>query len=397
MSHREWNPKSFFRHLTADALGLLRAWAEVDFQLDGDGPVGEQAYRAWKALAESERQWVEAELLLVNDLCAEHARPYLEQLAARLLESGRGRGLEGRLGYSTQDLAVRLFVADSKGFAEAHQAYSVDSMEYLKEYRGTHPVAARPGPEAKARMKAAMASHFRDTLGGRCQVEDFANDEKLALFVLHEDVVTPVERFNQEGVVEPDWQRPVIRLAAIFNYETSTLYVKAARTAEREKLKDLFADVLLGAPGYFEDGGGKRPQYRFDVLGDADFDFPTRGVDGVAQVSVIRLSVRPGRRVARRVTVELVPGLSLREVRDVLAGYGVHLLSDTIEGVRLQFRFEGRGRSKSRTISLVNPNSTNLNDTERDRVIRQYLREWGIDASGRRETVAPAAGQAALH
>jgi hypothetical protein len=214
--------------------------------------------------------------------------------------------------------------------------------------------------------------------------------------LLHEDVVTPVERPNQEGVVEPDWQRPVIRLAAIFHYETSTLYVKAARTSEREKLKDLFADVLLGAPGYFGNGG-KRPQSCFDVLSDADFDFPTRGVDGAAQVSVIRVSVRPGRRVVRRVTVGLVPGLSLREVRDGLAAYGVDLLSDTIEGVRLQFLFEGKGRCKCRTISLVNPNSTNLNDTERDRVIRQYLREWGIDASERRETVAPAAGQAALH
>ncbi|MCG3173799.1 MAG: hypothetical protein GMKNLPBB_02001 [Myxococcota bacterium] len=37
--------------------------------------------------------------------------------------------------------------------------------------------------------------------------------------------------------------------------------------------------------------------------------------------------------------------------------------------------------------SLLNPNNSNLNDTERDHVIRRYLKEWGIDASGRRSPV----------
>ena len=62
---------------------------------------------------------------------------------------------------------------------------------------------------------------------------------------------------------------------------------------------------------------------------------------------------------------------------------------------RLQFIFEGKGRSKYRTVSLFNPNSSNLNDTDRDRVIRRYLKEWGIDASGRRTPLVAAANEAA--
>lgn len=80
MANREWNPKSFFRHLTPDALEVLLEWAAVELTLDGDGPVGEQVYRGWKALPDAERIAIETKLLPVNDLCGPHARPYLERL-----------------------------------------------------------------------------------------------------------------------------------------------------------------------------------------------------------------------------------------------------------------------------------------------------------------------------
>jgi len=89
------------------------------------------------------------------------------------------------------------------------------------------------------------------------------------------------------------------------------------------------------------------------------------------------------------------PGFTVLGVRGLLGEHGVDLASDAIHGVRLQFIFEGKGRSKYRTVSLFNPNNSNLNDTERDRVIRRYLKEWGIDASGRRSPVEAAALEAA--
>ena len=395
MPHREWNPKSFFRHLTPDALKVLQEWAEVDLQLDGEGPLGEQVYRAWKALPEDDRKPIETDLLTVNDMCATHARPYLEQLALAVWTNGHAKLIDESRAWSAQDLAVRLFVADEKHFAEAHQTYAIDMMEYLKEFRGRYPVTLKPTPEAKARMKAAMASHFRDTaFGARCQVEDFANDEKFALFVFHEDEVAPFDRFNDKGVVEPDWQRPVIRLAAVFHFETSTLLVKAPRTVERDKLRDLFAEIFVGDAAYFEDTT-KSPKFCFDPLRDSDFEFPTRGFDKIEEVSLVRVVAKPGHRDVKRVTIEMKPGLSIEGVRRVLDEHGVDLGVDGIEGVRLQFRFEGKGRTRYRTVSIFNPNSTNLNDTERDRVIRRYLKEWGIDASGRQPPVAPAALEAA--
>jgi hypothetical protein len=48
-----------------------------------------------------------------------------------------------------------------------------------------------------------------------------------------------------------------------------------------------------------------------------------------------------------------------------------------------------------RTVSLANPNTTNLKDTPRDRVIRRYLKEWHIDASRSAFALAVPAVQAA--
>jgi len=395
MANREWNPKSFFRHLTPDALEVLLEWAAVELTLDGEGPVGEQVYRGWKALPEAERVAIETKLLPVNDLCGPHARPYLERLAQQVWTNGHSQLVEDSRGWSAQDLAVRLFVADEARFLEAHQAHALDMMEHLTEFHGRYPVTLKPTAEAKTAMKAAMASHFRETaFGARCQVEDFANDEKFALFIFHEDEVAPFDRFNDRGVVEPDWQRPVVRLAAVFQFETSTLLVKAPRVAEREKLRDLFAQVFVGDPSYFEDTN-KSPKFSFDPLRDDDFDFPVRGFDKIQDVSIVRVVAKPASRDVKRVTVEMKPGFTVLGVRGLLGEHGVDLASDAIHGVRLQFVFEGKGRSKYRTVSLFNPNNSNLNDTERDRVIRRYLKEWSIDASGRRSPVEAAALEAA--
>lgn len=395
MASREWNPKSFFRHLTPDALAALQRWAAVELSLDGDGPVGEQVYRSWKALPEPVRVRLETKLLPVNDMCGPHARPYLDELARQVWSEDHAQRVEDSRAWSAQDLAVRLFVADEQKFAEANQTYAIDLMEHLREFSGRYPMALKTTPETKARMKEAMRSHFRETaFGARCQIEDFANEEKFALFVYHEDEVAPFDRFNDAGLVEPDWQRPVVRLAAVFQFETSTLLVKAPRVAEREKLRDLFAEIFIGDLDYFEPLSA-RPKFCFDPLRAEDFGFSTRGFDQIEEVSIVRVVAKPAHRDVKRVTVELKPGFTGVGVRPLLAAHGVDLTNDEIHGVRLWFRFAGKGRQKYRTVSLFNPNSSNLNDTARDRVIRRYLKEWGIDASGRRPALEAAAFEAA--
>ena len=184
-----------------------------------------------------------------------------------------------------------------------------------------------------------------------------------------------------QGISDGDWD-------CLINHPT--LNAKRFETADK-KLRDLFAQVLLNDKDYFEDTS-KTPKYCFDPLRDEDFDFPTRGADKIDSVSVVRVVARSAHSDVKRVIMELKPGLSIVGLGMVVEEHGLDLTTDVIDGVRLQFTFEGKGRSKYRTVSLFNPNSCNLNDTERDRVIRRCLKDWGIlDAS-----IQPALGVAAV-
>ncbi len=388
MTHREWNPKSFFRHLTPDVLVELHRWADVDAPLDGHGPMHAQMYRAWQALPPYEQQRLEASLTHANDMCSPHARPYLERVADELW-SGSNRLPELSRSWTAHDLAVLVFLEGGGRFERAYESYALDRMAHLHEYRGRYAFRLEPSAEAKAGLREAMVRHLRETaLGARCQVEDFANDEKFAVYVFHEDELTPLDRFNHEGVVEPDWQRPVIRLAAIFHFETQVLLVKAPRAAERERLRDLFAEVFVGDRDYFEDES-THPRFCFEALRDPRFEFPTRGGDGIEGVSLVKVTARSWNPSVRSVTVDLGARLTLAAARELLLEHGVALGTDELTAVQLQFRFEGKGRASQRTVSLKNPNSSNLCDTRRDRLIRRYLKEWGIDASGSRPAVEP--------
>lgn len=392
---REWNPKTFFRQLSPEVIGPFVKSVGVAIDVDGARDAGLRLYAAWKALPPEQQQKLEAELLPVNDMCSPHARQYIEDIARATWTNGKSHLVEEAKGWSAQDLALRLYLEDRRAFFEAYKDYTVDSMAHGKEYRGRAPTNAETSPLKKKRLEQELQRYFRDTaFGARCQVEDYANAEKLAVFVFHEDEVTPLERFNDEGSVTTDWQRPVLKLAAVFHFESATLQVKAARKAEREKLRDLFAQIYVGDEEFFEDAS-KTPKFSFEPLRHESFRFPVQPVDKIDRVSVVKVVARPAGAHVRRVIVELQRGLKMHEVHLALDDQGIDVAHDAIDGVQLCFEFAGAGRSRNRTVSVFNPNSTNLHDTPRDRVIRHYLRQWGIDATERNAAVAAPALQAA--
>ncbi len=396
MQHREWNPKTFFKKVSPAVMAMFEEKRGLVLERDPKRPEHDQTYHAWAALPEAQRLALETELLPVNDLCSTHARPYLDALARVVWANGDAHLIDESRDWSLYDLAMRLFTDAPADIIRCHQSYAVDMMDHFKEYRGKHPAKVKASFPAKMAMKKAMAEHFREYAGGaQCQVEDFEGKDKFALFIFHEDEVTPVERFNDSGVVVPEWQRPVVRIAAVFYPESCTLLVKAPRIPEREKLRDLFAEIFIGDADYFEDTS-KTPKFNFAPLGSEDFDFPTHPADGIDEVCVTRVTLRPAHADVKRLAIDFVPGLTMLGVHQALAEHGTVLNGEAVDGVRLQFRFaEGKGRGRFRTVSLFNPNSTNLCDTHRDRVIRRYLKEWGIDESRSAFTLASPTFQAA--
>lgn len=391
MQHREWNPKTFFKKVSPEVMALYEDMVDLDLERDRTKPVGDQTYHAWKELPEERRKKLETDLLPVNDLCSTHARPYLDQLAQDVWSEDRAYLIKESADWSVYDLAMHLFIDAPEQLIEVHQGYAVDMMDHFKEYRGKHPITLKASEFAKTQMREAMISHFRKHAGGaQCQVEDFEGEDKFAVFIYHENEMKPIDRFDNTGVVVPEWMRPVARIAAVFYYETNTLLVKAPRKPEREKLRDLFATIFVREKDYFEDLN-KIPKFNFEPLTRESFSFPTHPADGIEEVNITRLKMRSGHADVKRITVELKRGLTQFGVRKALEEHGLAFDGQMIDGVHLQFTFSyGVGRARFRTVSVHNPNNSNLRDTHRDRVIRRYLKEWGIDESRSQFAVAAA-------
>lgn len=400
MRHREWNPSAFFRKISPSVIRLYEAEREIVLLTDhGQAADPAQAYKAWKALPDDQRQVMERELLIVNDMCGTHARPYLDHFARLVWGSGDDAHLiDESGGWSVNDLAMRLFLHAPREFQRAYQNYAVDMLDHLHEYRGKYAIDVKATPDAKIRIRDAMAEHFRQHVGSaRCRVEDFDGDDKLAVFIMHEDEVKPLDQFGTNETVAPVWMRLVHSIAAVFYPETSTLLVKAPRKPDREKLRDLWAEIFVGDPEYFEDINNT-PKFNFAPLFNPGFDFPTHPADGLSRTCITRVVTQTRHACVRKLAFDLTPNCGPDEVREALKEHGVPTAGNFTDGVRIQFEFsDGKGRARFRTASLDNPNRTNLRDTMRDRIIRRYLKEWGIDESRSAFSVAaPAVKIAAL-
>ena len=66
---------------------------------------------------------------------------------------------------------------------------------------------------------------------------------------------------------------------------------------------------------------------------------------GCDEVSVVRVVAQSSHRDAKRLTLEMKPGLSIEGLGMVLGEHGIELANDPIDGIRLQFTFQGKGLS----------------------------------------------------
>ena len=159
------------------------------------------------------------------------------------------------------------------------------------------------------------------------------------------------------------------------------------------RLEFEFADGVRGVLDYSQELWGPV----FEPLKDPSFVFPALPGSQLVSVGVQRVVVRPVDSDVRRMTLDFREPLTTSRALEGLATFGVDVRRDTIDGVNLRFTFEGTGRSRTRTVSLFNPNSSNLSDTPRDRIIRRHLKRWGFDANAAHAAVGPAPLEALAH
>ena len=150
------------------------------------------------------------------------------------------------------------------------------------------------------------------------------------------------------------------------------------------ELQGKFSETILG-----EEAGEefKRKVYELDGLKRRDFQFVYPPESGITDVRVkkLRLTVKGGPR--RRIILEADPSGNRHEVYELmektLTDRGISLNDTDVTQAGLVFAFAGDGRRRdpTRTFDVSYPNSCPLRHDGRDLIIRQCLKDSGIDES----------------
>lgn len=370
---REWNPAHFFRQTTHQVVSEFAKALEVPPPRSGCPP-----FVWWRELSAADRARVDPHLFAVNELCCEKGRDYLEA-AAREAWATDERKLARVLRSSSPDLGLLLKVELAPGLATAMQSFAIDSMECQTEYAGKRAIAVTPTGPMRNRLRAALARRFRESCGSdRCVIDEHRDDERLAMFVWHETVAIPGERFDERGELVTQLRRDVASMAAIYDQTTGMLLVKAPRDTHRQMIRQLFGEVLFDDVDFFQTPS--TPRFQFEVLGRHGFVLPPSPHHGIARVGVARITLSPASRHMNEVSLHFEPPVPVETVREQALCHQFDLQLVDITEVTLKVTLSKNGASRTRTVHLRSPNTSNLNESQSDRSIREYLAEVGLYA-----------------
>jgi hypothetical protein len=358
--------KSFFRKASNvllkrffDHYGVLQ-----DIEWDGRGEADvETIFDSYMSLPDDVRTVIGDDLENMNDLASHRGMPCLVDAAGRC-------GIECRE-MTPHDLALTLLLAQRNEFETAHDWWAIDHFQGYTDFRGRRAVAVANPNAGEPRLRDAFSEFLRrQEKGIEIQVDVYSDTNKLAFVVSHEDYVKSVERFrDHELTVERD--RPVFYATMVYYPGLGKLKVKAAKNELVEFARDAFAEHVVGDQSFFQHQD-VRLIYDLDRF-KRPWRFETNPADKIEHVRVVGLGFHP--EPTSKDTIEVKSyGSLLQRLRQM----NVNLDAVKVKFVSLWFKFPGKGRSGSRTVTLSMPNRNNLGDSKNDQLIEKYLVEWEI-------------------
>jgi hypothetical protein len=167
------------------------------------------------------------------------------------METGRSIKLLGKLSSSVARVLGRLgstrappVDADDAADAELHVH------EELSCYRGQYATDVIPSHDRCATLARALRASAGDGAdGARC--ERFVFDDRFALVLCEGATPAPRRWFDGSAQLEPFLISGQVRVALVFRFDTSTLWVKGPSAAARDHVRDVFRDVFVGDNSYF--------------------------------------------------------------------------------------------------------------------------------------------------
>lgn len=193
-----------------------------------------------------------------------------------------------------QHIALRAYLDHREIFDKA-----VDFRAFIRPSSPMECNGAREGvdcrhddPEACEGFRTAVSAYFSERYLGRyCEVRLYPEEDEINILVLHgrHMVVTPVEERGEEHVLRfRELRQDTIRYAPA----TGRLRTSAEHATERDQLKKLFAEHLIGEPDFF-DGEDSDNLYTLQPVKEqgAEFELENDWDEELEKVRIVEVQI----------------------------------------------------------------------------------------------------------
>ncbi len=396
LQYRDWHSKAFFQKTPLDKILACVERIGVVMTANPELPEHKRGFDAFQRLSKEDQSRLQQVLIPINDMCGEHSRPFLRQLAKEVWGDAEDAVVGDYRAMTSHQLAMTLFLADSVKFDQCRTRFGVATTSKWKEYQGAHGLEAEIRDEQLAAFEARLRSEYCNDYGKvRCHIDDCPGNRKKHLLVYAEKDMVAGAVFDENDELQFRWARMLARIAIVFDAATGLLQIKSRSRAECNKISRHFEQTCIGEKGYFTDTS-KSARFNLRRVLDEGFCFTTRANDGIDSIRITQISYthHDGCLTCDSIHKFSDGPLSPQELVLFLRRRNVQLASIIkVTELGLHVSFASGVRIRDKTFH-VDWNGVGLNDTECDNRLRGLLKELHIDTAPTSPAMAPSVSDA---
>ncbi len=399
LQYRDWHSKAYFQKTPLDQIVICARRVGIELCPNLELPEQKRGFDAFVRLPKEDQTRLQQVLIPINDMCGEHARPFLRQLGRDVWGNPENAAVGDFRAMPSHKLAIMLFLADSVKFDQCRTRFGIVTTSKRREYQGAHSLDVPITGEQLAALKALLRRHYSAEYGEdvRCHIDDCPGNRKKHLLVYAEKDMVAGAIFDENDEVRFRWARMLARIVIVFDADTGLLQIKSRSHAECNTICDHFEKTCIGEKGYFVDTS-KSTRFNLRRVLDEGFCFTTRPSDGIDSIRITQFSYThfDGYQTYHSTQKFCDGPLSPEELVSFLHRRDVPLASIIkVTDLGLHVLFAGRGRIRDKTF-LIDLNGAELNDTERDNRLRDLLKELRIDIAPTNSAMALSASNASM-
>jgi len=287
--------------------------------------------------------------------------------------------------HDPKHIAVRVFLEHPNLFEIAADYLAMMAADRLHEYAGRQSGIVVDITNVKVeKFRSRISEIFKGSfLGDFCRIGDYVDGGEINLVISHGSLVStmPIVEGEREKVISI---RAVSHAVLRYSEDTGILRLARIKKAHQAEIAELFAEILLERPGFFE-GDDAQDLYTLDNVerAGADFSFDHRFDPEIDRVLIIEASADlmvPGKngypRVARSIKSRDLTGQALRHFDGASVAFGGSWrLGELV--FRVLFRKEGN-RQPQVTVKIRPPGIVQFRRTQHEERVMKLIERNGL-------------------